>query len=54
MDIKEVGSAMQHIEFILFSLKNQDQLKAGEVELAHQKAQRIMEKYLLSKGAFED
>ena len=54
MDIKEVAQAMQEIEFVLFSVKNDDQLHAGEVEQAHKKAQKIMEKYLQPMGAFKD
>lgn len=54
MDIKEVGKAMQEIEFVLFSLKNQDRLYPEEVEQAHKKAQRIMESYLLPNGAFKE
>lgn len=54
MDIKEVAKAMQHIEFILFSVKNNDRLYDGEVEDAHKKAREIMEQYLLPSGAFED
>lgn len=53
MEIKEVAKAMQEIEFVLFSLKNGDNLRAGEAESAHKKAQLIMEKYLLPKKAFD-
>ncbi len=54
MDIKQVAKAMQHIEFVLFTLKCGDSLKAGEAEQAHKKAQEIMKEYLLPMGAFED
>jgi hypothetical protein len=56
MDIKEVGKAMQEIEFILFTVKNGDigKLHAGEAEKAHMKAKLIMEKYLLPLNAFEE
>jgi hypothetical protein len=54
MDIKEVGKAMQSIEFVLFSVKNDDHLHPGEVERAHQLARKVMENYLLEKGAFEE
>jgi len=54
MDIKEVAKAMQEIELILFSVKNRDHLHDGEVERAHQKANEIMEKYLVPQGAFKD
>lgn len=54
MNIKEVGKAMQDIEFVLFSLKVQDQLRAGEIEQAHNKAQQIMEQYLQPLNAFSE
>jgi hypothetical protein len=50
MNIKEMTSAMQTIEFVLFSLKNGDQLHAGELENAHMKAQEILEKYCVPNG----
>jgi hypothetical protein len=37
LEIKEVAKAMQEIEFVLFSVKAGDQLRAGEVESAHKK-----------------
>lgn len=54
MNEKEVAKAMQLIEFALFTVKCGDSLKAGEAELAHEKARLIMEEYLLPMGAFED
>lgn len=54
MDIKEVANSMQDIEFILFSLVSQDNLKKEEVVDAHKKAKQIMEQYLLPLGAFKD
>lgn len=54
MDIKEVAKAMQEIEFVLFSVKNGNRLRAGEVERAHKQAQQIVENYLLPLGALEE
>jgi len=51
MEITEVAKAMQEIEFVLWSLKVNDQLKPGEVEAAHKKAQNIIEKYLVPNNA---
>lgn len=47
MEITEVAKAMQEIEFVLWSIKVDNQLKPEEVEEAHKKAQKIIEKYLL-------
>jgi hypothetical protein len=53
---KEVASAMQTIEFVLFTIKNGDieKLHSGEVEEAHKKAREIMHDYLAPIGAFEN
>lgn len=53
MDVKEVGEAMQEIEFVLFQMWSNSTLHAGEVEAAHKKAKAIMQQYLLPLGAFK-
>lgn len=53
MNMKEVASAMQDIEFILHSLKNQDSLRAGEIESAHEKSQKIITEFLQPTGVFD-
>lgn len=54
MNVKDVGKAMQGIEFVLFSLKNEDRLQAAEVENAHRAAQQVIAQYLKPLGAFND
>lgn len=54
MNIKEVTSAMQTIEFVLFTLKNGDNLHAGELENAHNKAQEIIKNYCAVNGGLEE
>jgi len=53
MDIKELTNAMQTIEFVLFSLKNGDQLHTGELEDAHKKAQEIIKEYCVKNGGLD-
>jgi hypothetical protein len=54
MNIKEVTSAMQTIEFVLFTLKNGDSLHAGELENAYNKANEVLENYCVPNGGIEE
>jgi|GEM_PF-1185772 len=54
MDIKEVGKAMQDIEYALFSITSKDDFDMDEIKDAHAKAQQIMGQFLKPLGAFDN
>lgn len=56
MDIKEMSSKMQEIEFVLFTLRfnGKESLHNGELEDAHEKAKDILKEFCLKNGGLED